>query len=104
MWYREALKPIQHTGAMVALFLPRSVAQKVKLNKSNLAEDIKQIYEFILAKAIEIKNGTIDTVNFAGKLILALIVLPFYATYLITKKTYEDFGNRRSGFYWIQFV
>ena len=57
--------------------------------KDSTFEGLKQIGEFISSVASKIKDGTIEVSKFTGKLLLAVLVLPFYATYLITKKTYE---------------
>jgi len=57
--------------------------------KQSTFEGIRQIGEFISSVASKIKDGTIEVSKFTGKLLLAVLVLPFYATYLVTKKTYE---------------
>ena len=57
--------------------------------KKSAFDGVKQIGEFILSVSSKIKDGTIEVAKLTGKLILGLIVLPFYATYVVTKKTYE---------------
>jgi hypothetical protein len=57
--------------------------------KQSTFDGVKQIGEFISSMYTKIKDGTIEVAKFSGKLLLSLLVLPFYATYLVTKKTYE---------------
>lgn len=60
--------------------------------KQSSFEGMKSIGEFISENFTKIKDKTIDVAKYAAILTLGLVALPFYATYIASKKIYE-FGD-----------
>lgn len=65
------------------------LAEAAESAKKSAFEGLKSIGEGMLAMMDKIKDGTIDVAKYTGKLVLGLVALPFIATYMMVKKTYE---------------